>query len=77
MNVFEAVPWDSVAANVRDQVDKLTGAQGALLGAGLGAVTTMAALRATNQPMSIPLLIAGALMGAGYGAADKEAIKGF
>jgi glucose-6-phosphate-specific signal transduction histidine kinase len=76
MNVFENVPWDRVAGNLRDQADKMSGWQGAVVGAGLGVITTVAAMKAVSREVTIPILIAGAAMGLAYGAADKRLIQG-
>ena len=72
MNVFENVQWDKVAGNLRDQADKMSGWQGALIGAGLGVVTTVAAMKAADRNVTVPILLAGAAMGVAYGAADKR-----
>ena len=72
MNLFDAIPWDAVAANLRAQADEMSGVEGGLLGAGLGVVTTVAAMKATGRPVSVPLLLAGAAVGIAYGAADRK-----
>lgn len=75
MNLFDSIPWDAVAANLRAQADEMSGVEGGLLGAGLGVVTTVAAMKAAGRPVNVPLLLAGAAMGVAYGAADLKALK--
>jgi hypothetical protein len=73
---FEQVPWDRVAAQLREQADAQSGTRGALIGAGLGVVSTVAALQAVGKKPTVPLLLTGAAMGVAYGAADKTLLKG-
>lgn len=75
MNLFDAIPWDAVAVNLRTQADEMSGVEGGLLGAGLGVVTAVAAMKATGRPVNVPLLLAGAAVGIAYGAADMKALK--
>ena len=74
MNLFENVPWDRVAMNLREQADAQSGVQGALIGAGLGLVTTVAAMRAVGRKPTVPMLLTGAALGIAYGAADTKAM---
>lgn len=74
MNLFDKVPWDAVAKNLRAQADQMSGVEGGLLGAGLGVVTAIAAMKATGRELSLPLLLTGAAVGIAYGAADTRAI---
>jgi hypothetical protein len=76
MNLFENVSWEEVAANLREQADAQSGAKGALIGAGLGVVMTVAAMRATGRKPTVALLLTGAAVGIAYGAADKKVIRG-
>lgn len=75
MNLFENVPWDEVAANLRQQADAQSGIKGALIGAGLGVVTA-AAMKAAGHKPTVALLLTGAAVGIAYGAADTKAIRG-
>lgn len=76
MNWFEQVQWSEVAAQLREQVDAQSGARGALIGAGLGVVTTVAALQAAGRRPTVPMLLTGAAMGVAYGAMDKARLTG-
>lgn len=72
MNLLEAVPWAKVASHLHEQVEGLSGPQGALVGAGLGAATAIAAMAVTNRKIHVPTLLAGVAVGVAYGAADKK-----
>ena len=76
MNWFEQVPWDQVAAQLREQADAQSGTRGALIGAGLGVVSTVVALRAVRKKPTVPLLLTGVAIGVAYGATDKEVLRG-
>jgi hypothetical protein len=70
--MFENIPWDQVAIQLRDQADKLSGPKGALVGAGLGVATTMAAMSASSRKTTLPILLAGVAIGIAYGATDRK-----
>lgn len=76
MNLFESVPWEEVAANLREQADAQSGVKGALIGAGLGVVTATAAMKAAGRKPTVALLLTGAAVGIAYGAAERKAIRG-
>ena len=76
MNLFDNIPLDAVADDLRKKTDQASGVEGALLGAGLGVVTTVATMRATAQKLTVPKLLAGAALGLAYGVADKRLIRG-
>ncbi len=76
MSLFENIPWDAVAKNLRSQVDEMSGVEGGLLGVGLGVVTAVAAMKATGREITLPILLTGAAVGIAYGAADTKALRG-
>lgn len=76
MKLFDNIPWEAVAGNLRAQADELSGVEGGLLGAGLGVVTMVAAMKASGRELSIPLLLTGAAVGIAYGATDTKLIRG-
>lgn len=76
MNLFDNIPLGAVADDLRKRTDLASGVEGALLGAGLGVVTTIAAMRATSQALTVPKLLAGAALGLAYGVTDKRLIQG-
>jgi hypothetical protein len=76
MTFFDDLPLESVAAHLREQADELSGVQGAVLGAGLGVVTALAAMKAAGRKPNVSLLLTGAAVGMAYGATDKKRILG-
>lgn len=74
MSLINELPLDAVAAELRARADAASGVEGALFGAGLGVVTTIAAARGTSGKLSIPALLAGAALGLAYGAVDVSSL---
>jgi hypothetical protein len=77
MNLFDNIPLDLIAGDLRRRTDMASGIEGALLGAGLGVLTTVAAMKATSQKLTGPAVITGALLGLAYGISDKRLLEGW
>lgn len=72
MDVFDNIPLDLIAGELRRRTELASGVERALIGVGLGVVTTAAAMKATAQKLTTPAVIAGALLGLAYGMSDKR-----
>lgn len=75
MNMFDSIPLETLLKDVRQRAKQASGVEGAVLGAGLGVLSTMAAVRAHSGKLTAPVLLAGAALGIAYGVADKRLIQ--
>ena len=76
MDLFDYVSFsvdlDGAKEDLRREVAQRSGAEGAIWGGVLGAVTALTAARAAGRPLDGRTLLTGAAIGAVYGVADKQ-----
>lgn len=80
VNLFDyvnfSVDLDGAKEDLRREAAQRSGAEGALWGGLLGAVTALTAAQAAGRPVDGRALLTGAAMGAVYGVADKRLVRG-
>jgi len=73
--MFGDIPWDIITQNLREQADATSGIEGGILGAGLGVVTVMSAMKAAGHRPTAAALLTCAAIGIAYGATDKQLLR--
>ncbi|MFN4092178.1 MAG: hypothetical protein ACK4FG_04710 [Brevundimonas sp.] len=61
---------------LQKRVAERSGWEGGLLGAGLGAISVVTALKAANREVTPTMVLTGAVVGIALGAADKKLLQG-
>jgi len=76
MEWLNRLPLGDIQLELQKRVADRCGWEGALLGAGLGAISVVTALKAANREVTPTMVLTGAVIGIGLGAADKKLIRG-
>lgn len=80
MNLFDyvnlSVDLEGAKEGLRREVERRNGAEGALWGGVLGAISMLTAAQVAGRPVDARALLTGAAMGAVYGVADKRLLDG-
>lgn len=75
MEWFNRLPLGEIQLELQKRVAERSGWEGGLLGAGLGAISVVAAMKAANREVSPTMVLTGAVVGIALGAADKKLLQ--
>lgn len=70
------LPLGDIQLELQKRVAERSGWEGGLLGAGLGAISVVTALKAANREVTPTMVLTGAVVGIALGAADKKLLQG-
>lgn len=76
MDWFNMLPLGDIQLELQKRVAERSGWEGGLLGAGLGAISVVAAMKAANREVTPSMVLTGAVVGIALGAADKKLLQG-
>lgn len=69
------LPLGDIQLELQKRVAERSGWEGGLLGAGLGAISVVTALKAANREVTPTMVLTGAVVGIALGAADKKLLQ--
>ncbi len=76
MNDLDRFPLGDIQLKLQEMVATRSGWEGGLLGAGLGAISMVTAMKAANREVTPTMVLTGAVVGIALGAADKKLLRG-